>query len=273
MTSTSETIKTLGPVGAVLVQKLARTGRPIFTTEEARKALGLSSHATVERLRLLLQRGWLTRLNRGLYMLLPIEAGPASTWSEDPAIIASRLVTPSYLSFWSALHFHGLTEQPPGVVTVATCRSHPSLELLGLRYLFVSLSPRKFFGHLPTWIGTVKVPIASPEKAILDSLDHPEYAGGISEVAKALVALGPRLQPRRLLYCLRRMQQGAVAKRLGYLLELFDLAPHLQPTIRTLLKAGYPLLDPTMGPGGRCISRWQLRVNIPETQLLAGIGT
>ncbi|MBI4869991.1 MAG: type IV toxin-antitoxin system AbiEi family antitoxin domain-containing protein, partial [Candidatus Riflebacteria bacterium] len=189
MTSELETIKTLGPVGAALVQALARSGRPIFTTEEARKTLRLSSHATVERLRLLLQRGWLTRLNRGLYMLLPIEAGPASTWSEDPAIIASRLVTPSYLSFWSALHFHGLTEQPPGVVTVATSRSHPPLELLGLRYIFVGLSPRKFFGHLPTWIGTVRVPIASPEKAILDSLDRPEHAGGISEVAKALVAL------------------------------------------------------------------------------------
>lgn len=273
MTFTDQTIKTLGPVGASLLSRLAGTGRAIFTAADAQRILGLSPHATIERLRLLRQRGWITRLTRGLYMLVPLEAGSAAQWSEDPAVIACHLVTPSYLSFWSALHFHGLTEQVPGIVTVATRRPHPPIEVLGLRYVFTGLTARKFFGYVPTWVGSHKVPIATPEKAILDALDHPEHAGGISEVAKALSVLGSRLDGRRLLYGLRRMENGAVAKRLGFLLEMLGIAGPLLPRIRTLVKAGYPLLDPAMGAGGRHLSRWQIRVNVPEEQILAGMGT
>ena len=176
----------LGPVGSSILLKLAGAGRTVFRVDEAPSLVGLSREVTRDRLKTLEQQGWVKRLARGLYLLVPLEAGPQRAWTEDPAIIACQLMRPSYLSFWSALHFHGLTEQVPRVVTLATRRYHAPVEILGMRYMFTALTGRKFFGFEPTWVGHQRVPIATPEKAILDSLDHPARAGGMSEVIEAI---------------------------------------------------------------------------------------
>lgn len=265
--------RTLGPVGAALLLRLSRAGRTVFKVEEASDMLGLSHHATGERLRCLADHGWLKRLARGLYLIVPLEAGPEGVWTEDPAVIAHWLVIPSYLSFWSALNFHHLTEQVPGSVTVATRRPHPPVEVLGLRYKFTALAERKFFGFEPTWVGHHQVPVATPEKAILDGLDHPEHSGGVSEVAKCLASLRSKLDSKRLLVYLARMQQGAVAKRLGFLLELLEMGHDLLPDIRRHVTAGYSLLDPSLGRRGPYLSCWRLRLNVTADVILSGIGT
>jgi predicted transcriptional regulator of viral defense system len=263
----------LGPVGSSLLLGLAGAGRTVFRVDAAPPLVGLSREVTRDRLKTLARQGWVKRLARGLYMVVPLEAGPQRVWTEDPALIASQVVVPSYLSFWSALSFHGLTEQVPRVVTVATRRSHAPVEILGLRYLFTALSARKFFGFEATWVGHQQVPVATPEKAILDCLDHPERAGGVSEVAKALVSLGAKLDTRRLLRDLGRMRVGAVAKRLGFLLEILEIRTDLLRSVKKHILAGYSLLDPTLAARGRYLARWNLRLNVSANEILSGIGT
>lgn len=263
----------LGPVGSALLLRLAGAGRTVFRIDEAPKLVGLSREVTRDRLKTLERQGWVKRLARGLYLLVPLEAGPQRIWTEDPAIIASQLVLPSYLSFWSALYFHSLTEQVPCVVTVATRRSHAPVEVLGMRYLFTTLAASKFFGFKPTWVGHQQVPIATPEKAILDSLDHPERAGGVSEVAKAIVSLGSKLDSRRLLRDLTRMKVGAVAKRLGYLLEILEIRKDLLVSIKKQIRTGYSLLDPSLAARGQYLARWNLRLNVSADEILSGIRT
>jgi hypothetical protein len=56
----STSIKTLGPVGAALLTRMAESGRPIFTSADAQKLLRTSPHAAAERLRLLAKRGYLS---------------------------------------------------------------------------------------------------------------------------------------------------------------------------------------------------------------------
>lgn len=273
MRYTEHHIPALGPAGSALLLGLAETRRTLFRPADAQAVLGLSAHATHERLSYLAKRGWIQRLARGLYLIVPIEAGTKRTWNEDPALIASYLAVPSYLSFWSALHFHSLTEQVSRIVTVAARRPHAPVDVLGLRYLFTTLSQRKFFGFEPTWIRHHQVPIATPEKAILDSLDHPDQAGGVSEVAKALLALAPRIDEKRLLKNLVRMRQGAVAKRLGFLLEILEIAPKLVPAVKKHITAGYSLLDCSRGQRGRYMRRWNLRLNVSAEDILSGMGT
>ena len=53
-------------------------------------------------------RGFIKSIERGKYLLLGFE--PEHVLS-NPFFIASRVVYPSYVNFWSALNFYGFTEQ------------------------------------------------------------------------------------------------------------------------------------------------------------------
>ncbi len=57
-------------------------------------------------------------------------------------------------------------------------------------FRIVTLRPRKCFGYRRETVAELPVLIADEAKAIIDSLDQPRYAGGIGEVAKALVFTG-----------------------------------------------------------------------------------
>ena len=76
----------------------------------------------------LVDKGWLERIEKGKYLIVPLEAGPDRTWTEDAHVIAGHLVSPSMVSHWSALNYWNLTEQVPRVTYVqTTARSYPSV--------------------------------------------------------------------------------------------------------------------------------------------------
>ena len=39
-----------------------------------------------------MDKGWLARIERGRYLIVPLEAGPDRVWTEDALVIASYLV-------------------------------------------------------------------------------------------------------------------------------------------------------------------------------------
>lgn len=52
-------------------------------------------------------------------------------------VIASMLVRPHYIGFWSALNHHGLTDQIPRTTFVATTRARHPVRVLDAEYYFV----------------------------------------------------------------------------------------------------------------------------------------
>src|SRR3972149_10011472 len=84
----------------------------LIDVRTASEALGLSGRETALKLAALDKKGWLRRVKRGTYFILPLEAtkkegGVAS----DPWIIASVLFAPCYIGGWSAAEYFELTEQ------------------------------------------------------------------------------------------------------------------------------------------------------------------
>ena len=65
----------------------------------------------------------------------------------------------------------------------------------------------------------------------------------------------------------RKLGRRAVAQRLGYLLELYDLGtPSLIESLQEMVGASYARLDPLLPDGGPYLARWRLRLNLePET--------
>jgi predicted transcriptional regulator of viral defense system len=138
-----------------------------------------------------------------------------------------------------------------------------------MNFKFVTLQPQAFFGYRREMLAELPVVVADEPKSILDSLSLPQYAGGISEVAKALqiaVSQGSLKIPVLLEYA-ERLQNASLRSRLGYLLEL------LGQSIGRLKPAKGPVkLDPLNPARGSFNNRWKLYVNIePEDLFPQGV--
>jgi predicted transcriptional regulator of viral defense system len=261
-------IKTLGDTEARLLLTLASQGKKVFTTDEAQAAIGSARHQVNKLLARLHEKRWLLRLQRGLYLILPFEAGLEGTYSVHPFLIVPHLATPYALAYWTALSHYNYTEQLPGTIFVATPTGPTSHELtieeLGLQYRFVTLVFHKFFGHRRVWIEGQGVTITDRAKTVVDCLDHPEYCGGIIEAAKGLYEglSEEHFAPEKLTEYAERMRNRAILKRMGYLVELLGL-PVADEVGRwqSSLSAGHSLLDPLAGDHGSYDSRWRLRIN------------
>lgn len=272
-----ETIKGLRGEELKLLLKLGGSGKTMFTTEEAQALTDLSPDRLNSLLYRLTQKQWLKRLERGTYLIVPLEAGLDREWSENRFVMASYLVKPYAISYWSALSHWNLTEQLPRAVFVQTTRRKGKREktVLGVPFVFVTLSQQRFFGFRPQWFDGRKVQITDVEKTIADCLDRPDLCGGVAEAAKGIRIAWQeeRLDPQQVVEYAARMGNRAVIKRFGFIVEQLGLAS-LEETEpwREALSQGYSPLEPQLPTRGRYDGRWRLRVNL-DPVAFRGTGT
>ena len=262
--------RTLGKTGSDLLTEMTRQGKRIFTFKDAVRAYGSSGQSLRELLSTLVKRGWLQRVEKGKYLILPFEAGREREWTEHEFIIASYLIQPYYIGFRSALNYYGYTEQISRTVFIASTRRKlkSSLEISGVTYRFVTMSERKFFGAKQISINGYQVNISEPEKTIVDCLDQLRYCGGISEVAKALWYGRDELDFVKVAEYSRRNGNRAASQRLGYLIEILGFKA--DKAIGILLQGisrRYAYLDSLSEPKGKYIDRWKVIVNISDNEL------
>lgn len=108
------------------------------------------------------------------------------------------------------------------------------------------LKPLHFFGTMKHWVTKQEsIEISDLERTIIDGLRQPEYCGGLTDIAKGLWMRRADMNVQKLLEYATRVNIGSVKRRLGYLLELFGLAPEQQLEVfRKSLTATYVPLDP-----------------------------
>jgi predicted transcriptional regulator of viral defense system len=211
--------------------------------------------------------GLLAEVENGKYLVLGFE--PERVLA-NPLFIASQLATPGYVSFWSALHYYGFTEQAPLTVFVATTAKKRPVVYRDQRFRFVTVQPRKLFGYRRETVGGLPVLLADEAKAIVDSLAEPRYAGGVAEVARALRAALPQAGVGTLIEYANRMGDKSLGSRLGYLLARLG-----HPMAAgDLIRAASPVkLDPSRPAGGPVDDQWRVSVNLTEAGLAPeGVG-
>lgn len=91
-------VHTLGQKSATLVTRLAEAGQYCFTTREAAAVLGEPVRNVSKLLSDLRRRRWVAPVERGKYLLLPLEAGGEASYSINELVLASKLVSPYYAS-------------------------------------------------------------------------------------------------------------------------------------------------------------------------------
>ena len=272
----------IGKKSSRLLSELAENNRSIFTVDDAVKILkhaefrrrnfgvlkrrSLSTErksSVIKLLHDLTKNKWLFRLSRGKYLILPLEAGVKPEFTEHEFIIASNLITPSYISYWSALNYYGFTEQVSKTIFVATTKRKREMNLLGLKIKFVTIKKDKFFGFKNILVNNHPVNIAEKEKVIIDSLDFPRNCGGIVEVIKAIDSGKEELDFRKLEDYAKKMKNQAVINRLGYILGLLNIKNNLIPGKH------YVFLDPLLKKKLSYNAKWKIIENISKTDLLS----
>jgi len=245
-----------------LISSLAKEKKDIFTLKDAQKFVPEGTKKIVNSL---VKKKWVLDLKRGLYALVPLDVGPegADSFLVHSFVIAPYLVKPYYIGFWSALNYHGLTEQIPRDTFIASTKPKRPVKVLTWSYVFVEMREHKFFGYETYEIEGKKIHISSPEKTIVDCLDHPEHAGGIEEVARAIYFNVKDLDIGKIIEYAKRMKNAAILKRLGFILEKTGLLPKYENYFSDFVPTkGYSSLDPLSPKKGKHNSKWGLLINL-----------
>lgn len=260
----------LSSVESSLLSSLAEREKNIFGLQDIIDEVDCSYQYAKVIANRLVKKGWLIQISRGKYLIVPLEAGIRSEYTEHEFIIASHLVDPYYVGYWSALNYHGMTEQMPMTVYVATTKRREDRKILNTRYRFITLVNKKFFGYQAENISHTKINISSMEKTISDCLDHPEYCGGVSETCKSLWNARKQVSWEKIVDYGIKMGNSAILKRLGFLLEVLQIriSSEVRKKITENLKKGYVMLDPLEAREGSYSTQWGLVVNVPQDRIL-----
>jgi predicted transcriptional regulator of viral defense system len=137
--------KSLGPKSALLIQSLSKNRMSVFTSKDALNLIDTNAQNLNKILYNLAKRGWLRRVERGKYMLIPLGVDYVEPYTENHFVIASKLINPYYIGFWSALNFYGYTEQLLNTIFIASTKRKKDITRGGVLYKFIRLKPKNFF--------------------------------------------------------------------------------------------------------------------------------
>ncbi|MEA2014044.1 MAG: transcriptional regulator [Thermodesulfobacteriota bacterium] len=270
-------MKTLGPQTARLVTTLYEEYKLIFRLEDVRRILHIEKASARSLMRKLVNRGVVTRLKPGLFILVPFELGKENEYMGNPLILARELTEGKdyYLSHGTAMEIHGMVTQPQFVVHVMTMKKRRSINILGTEFQFINCKKEHFFGMSEHWVSKQeKVMVSNREKTIIDCLRQTEHCGGITEAAKGIWIRRLDLNVDRLVKYAARMKIGAVIRRLGYILEIYGIGtPENHKTLQGLLTESYVKLDPILPSEGKFIRKWRLQLNVSPNELLSVVRT
>ncbi|HKZ42929.1 MAG TPA: hypothetical protein VJ044_18360 [Candidatus Hodarchaeales archaeon] len=223
--------------------ELERLDLPVYSVKDVARILNKPMAYVHVYLSRLVADQKLVRITRGRY----------SRPNVDPAVMATNVMCPSYLSFLAALSYHQLTTQIPRTFHVVVLRQRAPIHIGPFTIVFVRFQKTNFFGYLRD----AKVFIAEPEKVIADGLYLPEY----QPIRESYGALSSgSLDLEKLARYSSAFRVKAVQRRLGYLLELANIG------IPEMLKRGrdgrkFSVLNPSLSPQGEKNKFWRLIIN------------
>lgn len=207
----------------------------------------------------LIDKAFISRIERGKYCRVNFR---------DELAIGTFITKESAVAYWTALNRHGLTEQFSNTIFIQTTHLKKDKTIFGIPYKFIKIAPAKQTGIEKHGFGNRSYYITDVEKTIVDCFDLPQYSGGYAELVRAVDQA--RLNGEKLMDYCKAVNNIAVTKRIGYLVELLD-KKGLKSFIkyaRDRVNPKYNLFDPQGPEKGAFVSDWRLRMNISPEEIL-----
>lgn len=178
------------------------SGRAAFRGREYAALAGNKAYARVE----------LYRLHKK-GQIVPVKNGWWAFPDALPEAIACEMSAPCYLSFHSALNFHGLTTQSPREIQVAVARNSQKYFVHGTLVREYRVKKNQF-NHFAKTDGLI---VAAPEKALADAISLPKTCpqAVITEALKTVETekIRPLLYSDAAKKRLRRLERHAKQER------------------------------------------------------------
>ena len=259
---------------------LSRKERELLSLFTAKERITVSSNDVIEIrncsretanqiLRRLSQKGWLQRVKRGVYTVVPLSALSLTSANEESWTLASKLFEPAYISGWSAAEHWDLTEQIFNSISLVSQNpQRKSIQTInGVKFRILVKKPELFFGTKAIWFESNRVELADPSRLIIDILDKPDFGGGGRHTIDIVRSYwnSDMCDPQLVLEYAVKYGKGTVMKRLGFLAEQFN-APVSRAWLtkcKSHLSKGISDLDPMAPSKGRISTIWNLRINLP----------
>ena len=255
----------------LLLAQVAAVARPLVDIAAAAQTLGWDHTRTAKQLARWSSQGYMRRISRGTYAIVPAAAVLQENVIADSWVLAQSVFRSVYIGGWSAAEHWDLTEQVFTTLLVCTTdrvrRTRVSVGGAALRARHVPES--WFFGTRIQWREGSRVQVSDPHKTILDLCADPALGGGIQHVAHCLHTYLKRddLDLDRLLLYTRQLQVPTAFKRLGFLCETTQGPPKIIEECAKAVKVGLAALDPAMDCP-KVSKRWQLRLPASWEKLL-----
>jgi len=206
----------------------------VFTLDEAEQKLGTTRHNLKVLIHHLSKSGTIGNIRRGLYYVIPI--GHNVEFTPNPMVIASKLATPYYLGYHTALELHGAAYSAFHRVYVVTNETFKPFEFKGITYARV----KPLDNNLEIGVGCRKVEgncvfLSDRERTLIDGIDRLLYAGGIEEYLKS-VFLFPYVDAERVYKYLLALNRKVLFAKVGWVLSLFRDKWRIDTTLLRRLK-------------------------------------
>jgi predicted transcriptional regulator of viral defense system len=170
---------------SVFIETLRKNNISVFRLNDAAKILRKPRRYVALFLHRAVERGFIKRAEKGLYY--PVRG-------TNEYIIASAMLSPSYVSMISALHYYGLTTQIPNTVYVVSPERHrPVHDILGHEIIFKHIKREMMFGYRRETNSNIM--IADPEKALIDIF----YFNDVNDIDPDVLETPPRISVERLI--------------------------------------------------------------------------
>jgi len=254
-------ISGIGADNRARLAKVLRSTHGTIAISDAAQTLGLPRSEAAKLLSRWAHQGWLSRVRRGLYVPVPLESATTDLPLEDAWAVAHRLFGPCYVCGWSAAEYWDLTEQISRTLWISTTRRPRDRRPIhmGTSFQLRTVPRRYMFGLKAVWRGATKVMVSDRARTVLDLMDDPSLGGGIRMSAEILenYLASEASDIGELLSYAEHLGNGAVFKRLGFLLERSGTDSSVIERCRNALTQGNAKLDPSL-PCDRLITRWRL---------------
>lgn len=242
------------------ISQLHSAANHTITVEEAAAILKMSAKDFAKLMSRWVKQGWFSRIKRGLYVPIKQDEGPL----DDPWITATKIYRPCYIGALNAAEYWGLTNQKFSNVYILTTKKPKNRNTIinNVSYVVRTIPERAMFGLVPAMRDQVEVLISDPSRTIVDFMLDPQLGAGIGNVIDILTMYlnSKHKNMDLLLSYAKHFCNGAVVKRMGYLLEHCKSGEF--NTIyfcKILMSTCNVKLDPQLN-ADRLITRWGLWV-------------
>lgn len=234
----------------------------VFTIEEIKAAFPNSTASSLYvQVSNLVKRGYIGKVKRGIYYIIPPDADPVS-YSPDALIIASKLTSDAKLIYSGAIIALKIYHNFPYVIRITGRKKVRELSWGEFKIKFHKV-PASDLGFKQATIFDVPIMVARKERVIIDGIFRPKFVGGFDEYLRIVDKI-EAIDPEEVMEYVLAYGRAGLIQKVGLILEINRDRWNVSEKILKILarqKTAYPIpLDPS-SKSRRLVSRWNLWVS------------